>query len=301
MGVNTSDLAKLMWPGLNDVFSQNNMRHDPIAKKIFENYTSTQNFEEDQELLGLGVAAEKAESASIKFDTFKQSFNTRYIMKAFGLAVNISREAIDDNKYKGQMETAMKMLGDSAKEAHELEGHNVLIRAFDSDYTGGDGVELLSTAHLNASGGTFSNHISTDADFSEAAIEALQLLVERWTNDKGHILNAHLKDIIAPPDLRNEIHRVLQSGKQVYSAENTPNAIKDLGIIKNVLITPYLDDPDAFFVTTDVPRGLKYFSRIAPMLEQDNDFATKDLNYSVYFREIFGWTNPKGLVGSPGA
>lgn len=301
MAVLTSDIAKLMWRGLNDVFDQNNMRHASIAKTLFRNYTSDQNFEEDQEIIGLTVAAEKAETAAIAFDNFKQSFNTRYIHKAYGLAVTISREAIDDNKYKGQMETAMKMLGDSAKEATELTGHDVFLRAFNSTYTGGDGVELLSTAHVNASGGTYSNHIATDADYSDSAIEAIQLIVEKWTNDKGHRINAHLQDLIIPPDLRHDVYRSLHSPLKSGTGDNDANSLKEQGVIKSTIVSPYLTDIDAFFVTTDVDPGLKYFERIAPQLEQDNDFMTKDLHYSVYFREVFGWTNPKGLAGAPGA
>jgi hypothetical protein len=301
MPVTTSEIAKLMQPMIMSVFGQSLKRHDPIAIRIFETHTTVKNFEDDLEITGLTVSAEKAQGASIAFDDFSQSFVHRYTPLAYALGMTITREALDDNLYKGQMKSGAALLARSDAEARELNGHNVLVRAFNSAYTGGDGIQLISTAHVNKSGGTYSNRMATDADISEAAIDELRILVERWEDDRGLRINAKLKDLWLPPDIAGEAHRILMSNGQVNTAENNANYLKDAGIIKSINVSPYLPDIDAFFATTDIEGGLKYVERQRPIIEQDNDFFTKSLHYSVMSRYVFGWSNPKGIVGSGGA
>lgn len=269
--------------------------------KLFETYKSTRQFEEDVGVSSFGLAVVKPEGAPITFDSERQAFITRYNHVVYALGFVITREIMDDDQYDVVGQRKAQGLAYSMRQTKEIVAANTYNRAFNSSYVGGDGKELLATDHPNFAGGTFANELTTAADLSEAALEQACIDIAGFTNDRGLLIAAKPKTLIIPRQLMFEAKRILGTDGQVYSADNTLNAIKAMGMIPEVVVNHYLTDTDAWFIRTDVPHGMKHFERRADAFEMDNDFDTENAKFKATARYSFGWTDPRGLFGSPGA
>lgn len=299
--VNTGNIAKLLWPGLNKVWGQEYTEHPQEWSEVFDQDTSSKNYEEDQLLPGFGLAPSKAEGSAITYDTTQQGYTTRYTHVAYGLGFVITREALDDNQYEKKGLKSARALAFSFRQTKENVAANVLNRAFNSSYTFGDAKELCATDHP-IQGGTFRNELSTAADLSEAALEDAAVDIMNFVNDRGLKISVMPKKLIVPPALIFEATRILKSQLQSGSANNDVNALRAMGVFpEGVVVNHYLTDTDAWFIKTNAPDGLKMFQRISPEFAQDNDFDTFNLKYKAYERYAFGATDPRGIFGSPGA
>ena len=243
----------------------------------------------------------KPEGAPITFDSERQAFITRYNHVVYALGFVITREIMDDDQYDVVGQRKAQGLAYSMRQTKEIVAANTYNRAFNSSFVGGDGKELLATDHPNFAGGTFANELTTAADLSEAALEQACIDIAGFTNDRGLLIAAKPKTLIIPRQLMFEAKRILGTDGQVYSADNTLNAIKAMGMIPEVVVNHYLTDTDAWFIRTDVPHGMKHFERRADAFEMDNDFDTENAKFKATARYSFGWTDPRGLFGSPGA
>jgi hypothetical protein len=187
------------------------------------------------------------------------------------------------------------------RQTKEIVAANIFNRAFNSSYTGGDGKELLATDHVNVSGGTFANELSTAADLSEASLEQAVIDIAGFRDDRGLLIAAKPKSLVIPYQLQFEAHRILKAVGRTGTDLNDPNAIKDMGLFSNVVVNHYFTDSDAWFINTDVGDGLKYFERRGDQFEMDNDFDTENAKFKATARYSFGWSDPRALFGSPGA
>ena len=297
----TSSFAKLLWPGLNAIYGKSYNDYAVEWNKLFELNKSDRNYEEDVGLSSFGLASVKAEGAPITYDTERQGFTSRYNHVVYALGFIITREIYEDDLYGKVGTQKAKALARSMRQTKEIIGANIYNRAFNSNYTGGDGQCLISASHPNVAGGTFSNKMSVDSDLSEAALEQATIDIAGFRDDRGLLIAAKPRKLVLPYQLQFEAKRILGADGRVGTDLNDPNAIKEMGLFNEVVLNHYLTDPDAWFILTDVDDGLKYFERRADGFEMDNDFDTENAKFKATARYSFGWTDPRAIYGSPGA
>lgn len=297
--VNTGDIAKLLWPGLNAIWGDYK-DYAGEYKDLFDTQTSSKNYEEDQLLPGLGLAPVKAEGAAVAYDSLSQGFTSRYTHIAYALGFILTREALDDNQYKGKALNAMRKLARSFKQTKETVAANVYNRAHTAGYTFGDGVILCATTHPTLAGNQ-SNRLTTAADLSEASLEDLVIQIGQAVDERGLKVKLMPKSLHIPVQLQFEAARILKSTLQNDSANNAINALRAMGMFpEGAKVNHYFDDADAFFIRTDAEQGMIHFERVAPEFAQDNDFDTSNLKYKGYERNSFGNTDFRGVYSNGG-
>src|SRR3990167_10268101 len=301
--ITTSSFAKALWPGVNEWYGKAYAEYPVEYTKIFDTFSSSRNFEEDVGVSSFGLAVVKPEGSAITYDSERQGFTSRYTHVVYALGFTISREIWEDDLYDVVGQRKAQGLAFSMRQTKETVGANVLNRAFNSSYTGADGLELLSTAHVNIAGGTWSNELTTAADLSEASLEQAVLDIAGFTNDRGLKIAVRPQRLIIPKELMFEAHRILKATGRPGEMSNDPNALKDMGLFSDVAVNHYLTDTDAWFIKTDIPgsSGLKHFERWADKFDMDNDFDTMNAKFLAVARYAFNWTDPRILFGSPGA
>jgi hypothetical protein len=299
--ITTGNTPKLLWPGLNSIFGLT-YKDIPLAHtEVFDANDSEKAYEEDMELPGFGLAPVKNEANAISYDTHAQGFIKRYINVTYGLGFIESQEAVDDNLYQGRATSRTKALARSMRITKETVAANVFNSAFDSNYVGGDNVQMIATTHPSLAG-TWANTLSTQADLSEASLEDMLILIMNLKDSRGLRINASGRKMIVPPNLAFEAERITKSTLQNDSANNAINANKSMGMLpEGVMVWRYLTDTDAWFIKTDVSDGLKLFNRRAVAFEKDGDFDTGNYKHKATERYALGWTDPRGIVGSQGA
>ncbi len=306
MGViTTSNFAKDLVPGVKTWFGQKYKEYPIEYLDIFEKMTSQRAFEEEAGVTGFGLAAVKTEGAGIAYDEQEQGFVSRYTHVTYGLGFIITREMYEDGIAVTVALRRANALAFSIRQTKEIIGANILNRAFNSDYTMGassDGKELCATDHPNKSGGVWSNELATAADLSEAALEQACIDIAALKTDRGLTIAIMPQQLIIPSALEFDAFRILESIGQSGSANNDINAIKaSKKFPKGTAVNHYLTDDDAWFIKTNCPDGLKYMERRADAFGTENDFDTENAKFKATFRGSFGWSDARGIFGSPGA
>ncbi len=300
MAINTGSFSKALWPGINKWWGEAYDEHQVEYTDLFEMHTSRKAFEEDQQSTGFGLAPVKTEGGAISYDTSSQGFLARYRHVTYGLGFVITREMVEDDIYDVVGKKRSKALAFSMRQTKETVAANVYNRAFNSSYTGADGLEMCSTAHLNYNGGTFANELTSAADLSEAALEQACIDIMKMTNDRGLKINLMPQSLIIPPDLVFEADRIVNSTLRPGTADND-KAVLQGKFPGGIKVNHYLTDADAWFIRTNAPDGLKFFERREDSFSEDNDFDTDNAKYKGTMRFSVGWTDPRGIFGSPGA
>jgi len=302
MAETTGNHPKLLWPGIKKIWGAAYSEHPMEYVDIFDMDKSTMSYEEDVHVTGYGLAPVKPEGQSTTYDSMTQGYTSRYINVAYSLGYIVTREELDDNLYFKKSSVRAKALAFSGRQTKETVAANVLNRAFNSSYTGGDGVELCATTHTDDVGGTWQNELTTAADLSEASLEDMLVLISNAKNGKNLKIALMGEKLIIPTALQFEAERILKSSQRVDTANNDINAMRSKGMLPGgIAINHYLTDTDAWFVKTNCPEGLKGYQRVAAEFTQDNDFDTDNAKAKFYERYVFGWTDPRGIYGSPGA
>lgn len=299
--INSGSFAKALWPGVNAWYGKAYGEYSTEYTKLFETFKSSKAFEEDVGVSSFGLAAVKPEGSPIQYDSERQAFITRYNHVVYALGFIITREIVEDDQYSVVGQRKAQGLAFSMRQTKEIVAANVYNRAFNSSYVGGDGKELLATDHPLFAGGTWSNELSTAADLSEAALEQAVIDIAGFTNDRGLLIAVQPKALIIPRQLTFEAKRILGANGRVGTDLNDPNVLKDMGLFSEVIVNHYLTDADAWFIKTNTPHGMKHWERRADAFDMDNDFDTENAKYKATARYSFGWTDPRGLFGSPGA
>jgi len=291
---------KLLWPGLNKIWGLAYNEYPEEWRQCFELNTSDRAYEEDVSMTGMGLTPVKPEGEGIEYDTMKQSFISRYTNISYAKGFIITREEFEDNLYAKVGVQRSKNLAFSMRQTKENVGANIFNRAFSSSYKGGDGVSMLNTAHPTE-GGTFSNKLLLDADLSEASLEQATVDIAKFVDNRGLTISVQPQKLIVPSTLMFDAKRILGNPLRPATADRDINAMYQMGILpEGYMINHYLSDADAWFIKTNCPNGLRHFERTAPRFEDDNDFDTKNGKFSGYYRDAFGWTDPRGVYGSAG-
>jgi hypothetical protein len=277
-------------------------RYGEEHKEIFDTESSERSFEEETKLSGFSAAPVKNEGSAIAYDNGQEAWTARYTHETIALGFSLTEEAIEDNLYDSLSSRYTKALARAMAYTKQTKAAAVLNNGFNSTYKGGDGVELFSTLHPLVSGGVNSNEPSTPADLNETSLEAAVIQIAGWTDERGLLIAAKPRKLIVPPSLQFVATRLLETELRVGTTDNDVNALKTNGSIPDgYRVNHFLTDPDAWFLTTDVPNGLKHFVRTAMSTSMDGDFDTGNVRYKARERYSFGWSDPLGVFGSPGA
>jgi len=302
MAISRAQLLKELLPGLSALFGMEYARYGEEHKEIFETESSERSFEEETKLSGFSAAPVKNEGSAIAYDNGQEAWTARYTHETIALGFSLTEEAIEDNLYDSLSSRYTKALARAMAYTKQTKAAAVLNNGFSSSYKGGDGVELFSTLHPLVSGGTNSNEPSTPADLNETSLEAAVIQIAGWTDERGLLIAAKPRKLIVPPSLQFVATRLLETELRVGTTDNDVNALKSNGSIpEGYRVNHFLTDPDAWFLTTDVPNGLKHFVRTPMSTSMDGDFDTGNVRYKARERYSFGWSDPLGVFGSPGA
>jgi len=302
MAISRSQMVKELLPGLNALFGMEYSRYGEEHKEIFETETSDRSFEEEVKLSGFSAAPVKSEGSSIQYDSAQEAFTARYNHETIALGFSITEEAMEDNLYDSLSSRYTKALARAMAYTKQVKAASVLNNAFNSSVKYGDGVELCSTAHPLVSGGVNSNELAVGADLNETSLEAAVIQIGSWTDERGLLIAAKPKKLIIPRDLMFVATRLLETEGRVATADNDINAIKTNGAIPGgYAVNNFLTDSDAWFLTTDIPNGLKHFVRTPMTTKMEGDFDSGNVRYKARERYSFGFSDPLGIFGSTGA
>ena len=300
MAISRSQLLKELLPGLNALFGLEYAKYGEEHKEIYETESSDRSFEEETKLSGFGTAPVKAEGSAIAYDNAQEAWTARYTHETIAMGFSITEEAIEDNLYDSLSSRYTKALARAMAYTKQVKAAYVLNNAF-SGVTYGDGKALCATDHPLVSGGTNSNEPSVAADLNETSLEAAIIQIAGWTDERGLLIAAKPKKLVIPPSLQFVATRLLDTELRVATADNDINAIRSNGAIPGgYTVNHYLTDT-AWFLTTDVPNGLKHFVRSPMATSMDADFDTGNSRYKARERYSFGVSDPLGIFGSPGA
>ena len=302
MAISRAQLLKELLPGLNALFGLEYARYGEEHKEIYETETSERSFEEETKLAGFSAAPVKPEGQAIAYDNAQEAWTARYNHETIAMGFSITEEAIEDNLYDSLSARYTKALARAMAYTKQVKAAAVLNQGFNNAVTYGDGVSLFSTAHPLISGGTNSNRPATAADLNETSLENAVIQIAGWTDERGLLIAAKPKKLIVPPALMFVATRLLETELRVATADNDINAIKNNGSIpEGYTVNHFLTDTNAWFLTTDVPNGLKHFVRMPLANSMDGDFDTGNVRYKARERYSFGVSDPLGIYGSPGA
>ena len=303
MAITRSQLVKELEPGLNALFGLEYKRYENEHEAIFSIETSDRAFEEEVMLTGFGSAPVKTEGAGMAYDTAQESFTARYTHETIAMAFALTEEAIEDNLYDRLSVRYTKALARSMSNTKQVKAASVLNNGFTGgSFAGGDGVALMSTAHPTAMGPDFSNRPAVAADLNETSLEQGIIDIAAFTDERGLKVALTARKLVVPKELQFTAERLMKTSLRVATADNDINAIVSMGLIpEGYVVNHYLTDTDAFFLLTDAPNGLKMFNRSPVKTAFEGDFETGNVRYKARERYSFGFSDPRGIYGSPGA
>tara|TARA_A100001201_G_scaffold12480_1_gene15998 strand:- start:998 stop:1903 length:906 start_codon:yes stop_codon:yes gene_type:complete len=301
MAISRQQLVKELEPGLNALFGLEYKRYENQHLEIFDIENSDRAFEEEVMLSGFANAQTKPEGSGVVFDNAQETYTARYTHETIALAFAITEEAIEDNLYDRIATRYTKALARSMANTKQVKAANVLNNAFNTNFLGGDGVELCSTAHPTIAG-TYSNELAVSADLNETSLEQSLIDIAAFTDERGLKIAAKGMKLIIPSELQFTAERLMKSSGRPGTADNDVNAVASMGMIpQGYVVNNYLNDSDAFFIKTDVPNGMKMFERAPLKTAMEGDFDTGNVRYKARERYSFGFSDARGIFGSPGA
>ena len=302
MAISRAQLLKELLPGLNALFGLEYAKYGEEHKEIYETESSERSFEEETKLSGFSAAPVKNEGSAIAYDNGQEAWTARYNHETIAMGFSLTEEAIEDNLYDSLSARYTKALARSMAYTKQVKAAAVLNNGFTAGYNGGDGTTLFSATHTLVSGGTNSNIPSTASDLNETSLESAVIQISLWTDERSLLIAAKPRKLIVPPALQFVATRLLETELRVGTNDNDINALKNNGSIPDgYAINHFLTDTNGWFLTTDVPNGMKHFVRIPLQNSMDGDFDTGNVRYKSRERYSFGWSDPLGMYGSPGA
>tara|TARA_R110001592_G_scaffold12001_1_gene58353 strand:- start:5552 stop:6457 length:906 start_codon:yes stop_codon:yes gene_type:complete len=301
MAINRAQLVKELVPGLHALFGMEYDRYANEHEDIFDTENSERAYEEEVMLTGFGEAPVKNEGSAVVYDTAQEAWTARYINETVAMAFSLTEEAIEDNLYDTLSSRYTKALARSMQTTKQIKGANVLNNAFTSG-TGGDGAYLCASAHPTVENVSLSNILSTASDLNETSLEQALIDIAGFKDERGLRINAQATRLIIPAALQFVSDRLMESPGRTGTADNDINAVRNMGMVpQGYSVNHYLTDTDAWFLKTDVPNGLKHFVRTSVSTNMEGDFETGNVRYKARERYSFGWSDWRGIFGTPGA
>ena len=301
MVISRMQLVKELEPGLNALFGLEYDRYENQDKEIFDSESSDRAFEEEVMLGGFANAAVKPEGQGVTYEDAQETYTARYTNETIALAFALTEEAVEDNLYDKLSTRYTKALARSMANTKQVKAANILNRAFNASYLGGDNKELCATDHPTLSGDQ-KNELSTAADLNETSLEQMLIDIADMKDERGLKIALRGMKMIIPVNLQFVAERLMKSAGRVGTADNDINAIKSMGMVpEGYVVNNFLTDTDAFFIKTDAPNGLKHFVRAPIRTAMEGDFDTGNVRYKARERYSFGWSDWRGIFASPGA
>ena len=301
MAISRAQLLKELLPGLNALYGLEYEKYENEHAEIYETETSDRSFEEEVKLSGFGAAPVKAEGAAISYDNAQEHYTARYNHETVAMGFSITEEAMEDNLYDSLSARYTKALARAMAYTKQTKAAALLNTGF-TTFNSGDGVTLFATNHPTVGGGTNANKLAVNADLNETSLEQAVIDIAAFTDERGLLIAARPRKLIVPPALMFVATRLLQTELRTGTADNDTNALRSNGSIpEGYRVNHYLTDTDAFFITTDIPNGMKHFERTTMATSMDGDFDTGNVRYKARERYSFGVSDPLGIFGSPGA
>ena len=309
MAISRAQLLKELLPGLNALFGMEYARYGEEHKEIYETEKSERSFEEETKLAGFAAAPVKNEGSAIAYDNAQEAFTARYNHETIALGFSITEEAIEDNLYDSLSARYTKALARAMAYTKQVKAAAVINNGFNGSYLGGDGVTLFGNnssntrvGHPLVGGGVNFNSPTTGVDLNETALENAVIQIAAWTDERGLLIAAKPRKMVIPPSLMFVAKRLLDTELRVGTNDNDINALKQMGAVpEGYTVNHFLTDSNAWFLLTDVPNGMKHFERMPLANSMDGDFDTGNVRYKARERYSFGWSDPLGIFGSPGA
>ena len=302
MAINRAQLVQELEPGLNALFGLEYSRYENEHTEIFDTENSDRAFEEEVMLSGFGEAPVKGEGAAVSYDYAQETFTARYSHETVALAFALTEEAIEDNLYDSISARYTKALARSMSQTKQVKAANVLNNGFSTSFPGGDGKPLMTTDHPTLTAGDQSNEPSTAADLNETSLENAMIEIAAFKDERGLKTNVQARKLIVPPALQFVADRLLNTPNRVGTSDNDINALKNMSMLPGgYTVNHFLTDTDAFFIKTDAPNGLKHFVRSPMSTGMEGDFETGNMRYKARERYSFGFSDWRGIYGSPGA
>jgi hypothetical protein len=301
MVISRMQLVKELEPGLNALFGLEYDRYENQSSEIFSTESSDRAFEEEVMLGGFANAAVKPEGQGVSYDDAQETYTARYTNETIALAFSLTEEAVEDNLYDKLSTRYTKALARSMANTKQVKAANILNRAFNTSYLGGDDKELCATDHPTLSGNQ-KNELSTAADLNETSLEQALIDIADMKDERGLKIALRGMKMIIPVNLQFVAERLMKSAGRVGTADNDINAIKSMGMVpEGYVVNNFLTDTDAWFLKTDAPNGMKHFTRAPIRTAMEGDFDTGNVRYKARERYSFGWSDWRGIFGSPGA
>ena len=301
MAISRAQLVKELEPGLNALFGLEYKNYENQHTQIYSIETSDRAFEEEVMESGFGEAPVKTEGAGVSYDQAQEVYTARYTHETIALAFSLTEEAVEDNLYDRLGARYTRALARSMAQTKQIKAAAILNGAFTTSI-GGDGVVLCATNHPTLSGPNLSNTLATPADLSETSLEQSLIDIAAFTDERGLKIAVQGLKLIIPKELQFTADRILKSTLRTATADNDINAIKNMGMVpQGYTVNNFLTDPDAYFIKTDAPNGMKMFTRVSLKTGFEGDFDTGNVRYKARERYSFGFSDPRGLFGSPGA
>ena len=301
MAISRAQLLKELLPGLNALFGLEYDNYENEHAEIYETENSDRSFEEEVKLSGFAAAPVKAEGSSLAYDNAQEHYTARYNHETVAMGFSITEEAMEDNLYDSLSARYTKALARAMAYTKQTKAASLLNTGF-TTFSSGDGVSLFNTAHPTVGGGTNANRLAVNADLNETSLEQAVIDIAAFTDERGLLIAARPRKMIVPPALMFVATRLLQTELRTGTADNDTNALRSNGSIpEGYRVNHYLTDTDAFFITTDIPNGMKHFVRTPMATAMDGDFDTGNVRYKARERYSFGVSDPLGIFGSPGA
>ena len=301
MVISRMQLVKELEPGLNALFGLEYDRYENQSAEIFSTESSDRAFEEEVMLGGFANAAVKPEGQGVSYDDAQETYTARYTNETIALAFSLTEEAVEDNLYDKLSTRYTKALARSMANTKQVKAANILNRAFNTSYLGGDDKELCATDHPTLSGDQ-KNELSTAADLNETSLEQALIDIADMKDERGLKIALRGMKMIIPVNLQFVAERLMKSAGRVGTADNDINAIKSMGMVpEGYVVNNFLTDTDAWFIKTDAPNGMKHFTRAPIRTAMEGDFDTGNVRYKARERYSFGWSDWRGVFGSPGA
>jgi len=302
MAINRAQLVQELEPGLNALFGLEYSRYENEHTEIFDTENSDRAFEEEVMLSGFGEAPVKGEGAAVSYDYAQETFTARYSHETVALAFALTEEAIEDNLYDSISARYTKALARSMSQTKQVKAANVLNNGFSTSFPGGDGKPLMTTDHPTLTAGDQSNEPSTAADLNETSLENAMIDISAFKDERGLKTNVQARKLIVPPALQFVADRLINTPNRVGTSDNDINALRNMSMLPDgYVVNHFLTDTDAFFIKTDAPNGLKHFVRSPMSTGMEGDFETGNMRYKARERYSFGFSDWRGIYGSPGA
>jgi len=302
MAINRAQLVQELEPGLNALFGLEYSRYENEHTEIFDTENSDRAFEEEVMLSGFGEAPVKGEGAAVSYDYAQETFTARYSHETVALAFALTEEAIEDNLYDSISARYTKALARSMSQTKQVKAANVLNNGFSTSFPGGDGKPLMTTDHPTLTAGDQANEPSTAADLNETSLENAMIDIAAFKDERGLKTNVQARKLIVPPALQFVADRLINTPNRVGTSDNDINALRNMSMLPDgYVVNHFLTDTDAFFIKTDAPNGLKHFVRSPMSTGMEGDFETGNMRYKARERYSFGFSDWRGIYGSPGA